>query len=92
MPVIDVPLELKVLRPATERLDPPVTAICVVVKDELASASVSSATNYYDPELSVIVASTLIASVSSTAVGSSLIPVTVIINVAVVVAVPSETV
>ena len=76
----------------TLEFDPPVTAICVTVREELASESVSSATNNSEPELSVIVAFSSIASVSLTATGASLIPVTVMINVAVSVAVPSETV
>ena len=68
---------------ATELLDPPVTAIWVTVKEELPSASVSSAINNSDPELTAFALFSLTASVSLTATGSSLIPVTVITNVAV---------
>ena len=69
------------------------TLICVTVKDELSSASVSSATNNSDPELSVIVASSLTLSVSLTPIGSSFTPVTVIVILAVSVPpFPSETV
>ena len=56
------------------------------------SASLSSAINKFDPELLVTVASSLTASVSLTATGASLIPVTVMINVAVSVFTPSDTV
>ena len=56
------------------------------------SASLSSAINKLEPEVLVTVASSLTASVSLTATGASLIPVTVIINVAVTVLIPSDTV
>ena len=52
----------------------------------------SSATNNSDPELSVIVASSFTVSVSFVAEGASLDVLTVIVNVAVSVAVPSDTV
>ena len=75
----------------TLEFDPPVTAICVTVRVSLL-ASVSSATNNSDPELSVIVAFSLTSSVSFTATGALLDKETVIVNVAVSVDVPSETV
>ena len=73
--------------------EPPVLAIWVIVNvAELASASVSSAANKLEPELWVTVASSLTLSVSFTATGASLIPITVIVITAVSVAVPSDTV
>ena len=69
------------------------TLICVTVKEELASTSVSSATNNSEPELSVIVAFSLTASVSLTPTGASFIPITVISKTAISVSpCPSETV
>ena len=76
----------------TEEEDPPLGCIAVTVKLELSSASVSSLrTSSCDPVL-VTVAPSLTTSVSSTAAGSSLIPKTEIVMLAVVVAVPSESV
>ena len=74
----------------TDDEDPPLGCIAVTVKLELSSASVSSArTSSCDPVL-VTVAPSLTVSVSLTAAGSSLIPKTEIVILAVVVAVPSE--
>ena len=73
--------------------DPPLGWIAVTVKEALSSASVSSVrTSFDEPFVAVVVSFTSTESVSSTATGVSLTPVTVIINVAVSVAVPSETV
>ena len=74
----------------TAELDPPLFFICVTDKDAELSTSVSSfKTSFCDPVF-VTVASSATVSVSSTASGASLIPVTVIVKVAVSVAVPSE--
>ena len=67
------------------------TLIWVTVKVS-PSASESSATNNSDPELSVIVASSFTASVSFVAEGALLLLLTVIVKVAVCVAVPSDNV
>ena len=83
-------LLLYVLLEDTAELDPPSFFICVTVKEAESSASVSSfKTSFWDPVF-VTVASSFTLSVSSTATGSSLIPVTVIVSVAVSVASPSE--
>ena len=74
----------------TAEFDPPSFLICVTVKLAESSASVSSfRTSSCDPVF-VTVASSLTLSVSSMASGASLIPVTVIVKVAVSVAVPSD--
>ena len=62
----------------------------MTVRDDESSASVSSFKTSSCEPVFVTVASSLTASVSFTATGSSLIPVTVIVNVAVSVAEPSE--
>ena len=83
-------LLLYVLLEDTAELDPPSFFICVTVKEAESSASVSSfKTSFCDPVF-VTVASSLTLSVSSMASGASLIPVTVIVKVAVSVAVPSD--
>ena len=83
-------LLLYVLLEDTAELDPPSFFICVTVKEAESSASVSSfKTSFWDPVF-VTVASSLTLSVSSMASGASLIPVTVIVKVAVSVAVPSD--
>ena len=74
----------------TAEFDPPSFLICVTVRDDESSASVSSFNTSSSDPVFVIVASSFTASVSFTATGSSLIPVTVIVNVAVSVAEPSE--
>ena len=83
-------LLLYVLLEDTAELDPPSFFICVTVKEAESSASVSSfKTSFWDPVF-VTVASSLTLSVSSMASGASLIPVTVIVKVAVSVAVPYD--
>ena len=64
----------------------------MTVRDDESSASVSSFNTSSSDPVFVIVASSFTASVSFTATGSSLIPVTVIVNVAVSVAEPSDSV
>jgi len=79
--------------PAVPEPSVPPIRIAVIVKLELSSASVSSLSSSWEsPTEREIVASSFTASVSSTATGESLIPLTVIVMVAISVALPSETV
>ena len=90
VPVTDVPLLLYALPEETAEFDPPSFLICVTVSDDESSASVSSFNTSSSDPVFVIVASSLTASVSFTATGVSLSPVTVIVRVAVSVAEPSD--
>ena len=79
--------------PAVPDPSVPPVRMAVMVELELASVSVSSLSNSWEsPTERVIVASSFTASVSSTATGASLIPFTVIVMVAISVALPSDTV
>ena len=73
----------------TAELDPPFFLICETTKDAEASASVSSFNTSSSELVFVTVASSLTLSVSFTATGSSLTPVTVIVKFAESVSVPS---
>ena len=88
-----MPVSADPIVPATPESSVDPIRIPVIVEVELSSGSVSSLSNSWEsPTEREMVASSLTASVSFTAVISSSTPATVIVKVAVSVSVPSETV